>query len=52
LKFYYVIINLYDHKLAKSRNFGSPTRKKFKKGLIFFYKNSSFTARMRQNYRT
>jgi len=30
LKFYYVIINLYDHKLAKSRNFGSPKCKKFK----------------------
>jgi len=28
LKFYYVMINLKDYKLAKSRNFRSPRRKK------------------------
>jgi len=28
LKFYSIIINLKDHKLAKSRNFRSPKRKK------------------------
>jgi len=30
LKFYYIIINLKDHKLAKSRNFRLPRRKNSK----------------------
>jgi len=33
LKFYYIVINLKDHKLAKSRNF--PRRKKSKLSNIF-----------------
>jgi len=43
LKFYYVINNLEDYKLAKSRNFGSPRLKKFK-NIQYFYKNIFFTS--------
>jgi len=45
LKFYYIIINLKDHKLVKSRNFRSPRCKKRTIYNIFTkYEDSFFTS--------
>jgi len=44
LKFYYIVIYLKDHKLAKSRNFRSQDEKKQNKTVQYVYKNSSFTS--------
>jgi len=41
-----VIITLQDHKLAKSRNFGSPRRKKFFLNNQYFYKNCSLATKL------
>jgi len=43
LRFYYIIINLKDKNLDKSRNFGSSRRKKIKT-VQYFYKNIFFTS--------
>jgi len=43
LQFYYAIINLYDHKLAKITQLRTTKTQKFKT-IQYFHKNSSFTS--------